>query len=138
MPFVKVNNHRIHYLEATDLGYEVDASKLPIILVHGLGSSENYYVPILEGLAGHRVVIPTTYGAGQSKSQGERLTLEELANDVVGLMDHLKIERAVLGGHSMGGPLVLTIAARNPNRVAGVVGIGPVSLQAGVSFHLPR
>lgn len=128
MPFATVNGHRIHYLEATELGYEVDAAKIPIVLVHGLGSSENYYVPILGGLTGHRVVALTTYGAGQSKSQGESLTLEELADDVMGLMDHLKIEKACLGGHSMGGPMVLTAAARNPHRVAGVVAIGPVSL----------
>lgn len=127
MPFTTINNHRIHYLEASDLGYSVD-TKLPIVLVHGLGSSENYYVPILEQLSGHRVVIPSTYGAGQSKSQGEKLTLEDLADDVIGLMNHLKIEKAVIGGHSMGGPLVLTVAARNADRVAGVVGIGPVSL----------
>lgn len=130
MPFATVSGHKIHYLEASDLGYEVDAGKLPLVLVHGLGSSENYYVPILEQLAGHRVVIPSTYGAGQSKSKVEKLTLEELASDVVGLMDHLKIEKAVVVGHSMGGPLVLTVAARCADRVAGVVGIGPVSLQA--------
>ncbi|CZT15257.1 related to alpha/beta hydrolase [Ramularia collo-cygni] len=127
MPFVTINGHRIHYLEATDLGYDVDAGKLPIVLVHGLGSSENYYVPILEQLGGHRVVVPTTYGAGQSNSKGEQLTLEQLADDVIGLMDHLEIEKAILGGHSMGGPMVLTTAAKNPGRVAGVVCIGPVN-----------
>lgn len=128
MPFATINGHRIHYLESTDLGYQADASKLPIVLVHGLGSSENYYVPILDELAGHRVVIPSTYGAGHSKSQGEKLTLEALSDDVVGLMDHLNIKKAIVGGHSMGGPLVLTVAARNADRIAGVVGIGPVSL----------
>lgn len=129
MPFATINNHKIHYLEAAELGYKVDAGKLPIVLVHGLGSSENYYVPILTQLAGHRVIVPTTYGAGQSRSKGEKLTLEELAADVIGLMDHLAIEKAVVGGHSMGGPLVLTVAAKYPGRVAGVVGIGPVSCQ---------
>lgn len=132
MPFATVNSHKIHYLEATELGYDVDSSKLPIILIHGLGSSENYYLPVLEQLAGHRVVVPTTYGAGQSKSRGEKLTLEELAADVLALMDLLKIEKAVIGGHSMGGPLALTVAAKSPERVAGVVAIGPVSRTANL------
>jgi pimeloyl-ACP methyl ester carboxylesterase len=127
MPFATVNSHRIHYVESSELGYDVDTNKAPIVMVHGLGSSQNFYVPIFPSLTGHRCVALSTYGAAQSKSKGEKLTLEELADDAIGLMDHLKIEKAILAGHSMGGPMVLTAAARHPERVLGVVPIGPVN-----------
>ncbi|SMQ55131.1 unnamed protein product [Zymoseptoria tritici ST99CH_1A5] len=127
MPFATVKSHRIHYVESSELGYENDSSKATIVMVHGLGSSQNFYVPTFPSLAGHRCIALSTYGAAQSKSNGEKLTLEELADDVIGLMDHLKVERAILAGHSMGGPMVLTVAARHPERVLGVVPIGPVN-----------
>jgi pimeloyl-ACP methyl ester carboxylesterase len=127
MPFATVNSHRLHYVESSELGYDVDTSKATIVMVHGLGSSQNFYVPTFPALAGHRCIALSTYGAAQSKSNGEELTLEGLADDVIGLMDHLKIEKAILAGHSMGGPMVLTAAARHSQRVLGVVPIGPVN-----------
>ncbi|EME40130.1 hypothetical protein DOTSEDRAFT_74834 [Dothistroma septosporum NZE10] len=98
-------------------------------MIHGLGSSQNYYVPVIgqPELEGHHCLALSTYGAAQSRSQGENLTLEQLADDVVAMMDHVKIRRAIIAGHSMGGSMAFTIAAKCPDRVAGVVGIGPVN-----------
>ena len=67
-----------------------------------------------------------TYGAARSKSNEEKLTLEGLAEDVIGLMDNLGIEKAVIVGHSMGGTMTCTLAAGWPDRVAGIVCIGPM------------
>ena len=50
-----------------------------------------------------------------------------MGEDAVGLMDEFGIEKAVLVGHSMGGPMFFTIAAAHPDRVAAVVAIGPAS-----------
>lgn len=127
MPFATVNQHTIQYVESGQLGFQVQEDKLPIVCVHGLGSSQNYYMPVVPYLEGHRVVALSTYGAAGSKSQGEKLSLVDMAEDVVGLMDHLNIPKAIVVGHSMGGPMVLTAAARHPDRFAGVVAIGPVN-----------
>lgn len=127
MPYANVNGHRIHYYDTQELGSQIDNGKLPIVMVHGLGSSENYYLPVIPLLEGHRCVALTTYGAALSKSQGEKLSLEGLAEDVAGLLDTLKIPKAIAVGHSMGGPLVLQLAAAHPDKVAGVVAIGPVN-----------
>ncbi|KAK4497201.1 hypothetical protein PRZ48_011651 [Zasmidium cellare] len=127
MPFATVNNHRIQYLDTQQLGYQIDDAKPILVMIHGLGSSQNYYVPVIEELAGYRCIALTTYGAAESKSNGEKLTLEQLAEDVVGLMDHLEISKAIICGHSMGGPMALTVAATHPDRVLGIVGIGPVN-----------
>ena len=83
MPYATVNGHRDHFLDAEALGYKVENGKLPIVMLHGLGGSENYYVPILPKLEGHRCIALTTYGSALSPSQGERLTMDELAEDVV-------------------------------------------------------
>ena len=127
MPYADVNGHRIHYYDTQELGSQIDNGKLPIVMVHGLGSSENYYLPVIPLLEDHRCVALTTYGAALSKSQGEQLSLEGLAEDVAGLLDTLKIPKAIAVGHSMGGPLVLQLAAAHPDKVAGVVAIGPVN-----------
>jgi pimeloyl-ACP methyl ester carboxylesterase len=127
MPFATINGHRVQYLENRDLGIQVDDARVPVVCIHGLGSSQNYYVPAIPYILGHRVVALTTYGAAESNSQGEELSLEGLAEDVVGLMDHLSITRAIIVGHSMGGPMALTVAAKHPDRVVAVVAIGPVN-----------
>lgn len=55
------------------------------------------------------------------------MTLEDLADDVVLVMDELKIEKAIVAGHSMGGTMAVVIAAKYPGRVVGIVPVGPVN-----------
>jgi len=43
------------------------------------------------------------------------------------VMDSLNIAKAVVAGHSMGGPMACLVAAAHPDRVVGIVGIGPVN-----------
>ncbi|KAM3417775.1 hypothetical protein BST61_g6004 [Cercospora zeina] len=127
MPFATVNGHAIQYVESGQVGYDVQEDRLPIVCIHGLGSSQNYYMPVVPYLEGHRVIALTTYGAAESKAKGEKLSLVDMGEDVISLMDHLRIPKAIVAGHSMGGPMALTVAARHPDRVAGVVAIGPVN-----------
>lgn len=127
MPFITVNGHRIQYVESSDVGCQTQEDIIPIICIHGLGSSQNYWLPVMPYLEKHRVIALTTYGAAESRSQGEPISLTQMAEDVVSLMDELKISKAVVAGHSMGGPMALTVAAAHPHRVAGVVAIGPVN-----------
>ena len=91
---------------------------------------------VIPEVNGFRCIAMDTYGAARSKSSGEKLTLEALAEDAVGLMDNLSMEKAVIVGHSMGGTMVFTIAAAYPDRVTGVVAIGPVNPKLEFSFHL--
>lgn len=74
-----------------------------------------------------RCVALDSYGAGRSKSDGEKVTLDGLAEDVVALMDSLKIQNAVVAGHSMGGTMTCIIASKFPERVLGIVPVGPVN-----------
>ncbi|KAK5129494.1 hypothetical protein LTR08_003217 [Meristemomyces frigidus] len=127
MPFAKLKTHRIHYTDTKETSPERGSSHAPIVMVHGLGSSQNFYMPVVPLLPDFRCIAMDTYGAARSKSEGEPLSLPGLAEDVVDLMNHLNINKAVIAGHSMGGTMVCTIAAAHPDRVAGIVAIGPVN-----------
>lgn len=129
MPYITVNKHRLNYFDTQDANPDQGKGRPPVIMIHGLGSSQNYYMSVIPEVTDNRCIAMDTYGAARSKSNGERLTMEGLAEDVVGLMDELGISKAVLAGHSMGGTMVCTIAAAHPDRVAGIVCIGPVNPQ---------
>jgi len=127
MPYATVNSHRVHLTDTKAAEADRGHGKPPILMIHGLGSSQNYYMPVIPYLDKYRCIALDTYGAARSKSQGEDLSLEQLAEDVVGVMDSLNIAKAVVAGHSMGGPMACLVAAAHPDRVVGIVGIGPVN-----------
>lgn len=128
MPYASLNTkHRIHYCDTKQSEPERGHDRSPIVMIHGLGSSQNFYMPAIPHLTEHRCIALDSYGAARSKSEGEPLTLEQLAEDVIALLDHLNVEKAVVVGHSMGGTMVHIIAAAHPKRIIGVVSIGPVN-----------
>jgi len=128
MPYATLSTgHKVHYfdtkLSESDRGHDSP----PMIMIHGLGSSQNFYTPVIPLLKDYRCIALDSYGAARSKSKGEPLTIEQLGEDVVALLDFLDVEKAVVVGHSMGGTMVHVIADAHPERVVGVVSIGPVN-----------
>ncbi|KAF3386983.1 3-oxoadipate enol-lactonase 2 [Penicillium rolfsii] len=124
MPYVQVGSHRLHYSDTCAAGAPTP-SGLTIIFVHGLGSSQNYYFPVLPHLKEHRCITLDTYGAARSLYTHQPVSIPIIADDVIGVLDALKVDKAVVVGHSMGGSVVIELAARYPHRVLGVVSIGP-------------
>lgn len=73
-----------------------------------------------------RVVVPDQRGFGRSAlpidaGRAEITTMDDLADDAVGVLDALGVEQAVLGGVSMGGYALMALLRRAPERVRGVV-----------------
>jgi pimeloyl-ACP methyl ester carboxylesterase len=125
MPFVKVNNHHLHYTDIAPL--KDQTPKGAIIFVHGLGSTQNYFFPIFPYLTSYRVIVFDNYGAGRSKYEtGTETSIPSIAKDVLGLLDHLQVKEAVVAGYSMGGMLPTYLASTAPDRVVGAICIGPV------------
>lgn len=100
-------------------GYET--APYPLVLGHSFMCSTQMWAPIVPYLATtHRVINVDLRGHGRSGPAGP-CTIEDLAGDVLAILDHLEIERAVLFGLSIGGMAAMRVAARHPDRVAGLV-----------------
>ncbi len=132
MPFATVNGKKLNYAD-TQSAESTDSTKKTIFLVHGLGSTQNYYFPILPNLKDYRCIMMDTYGAGRSKFDGKEHSIESIAKDVLGLLDHLKVEKAIVAGYSMGGMIPTQLAATAPERVEAGICIGPVNPSPAVA-----
>jgi pimeloyl-ACP methyl ester carboxylesterase len=106
--------------------YVVQGQGEPVILIHGLGSSEamNWGLPgiIAELAKQHRVIALDCRGHGQSdKPTAEGAYGTNMVEDVVRLMDHLHIARAQVVGYSMGGMIAMKLAVLHPECVTAMV-----------------
>jgi pimeloyl-ACP methyl ester carboxylesterase len=120
--FVQTNGIRMGYYES---GPKSDAP--PVILCHGwpeIAFSWRHQIKALSE-AGIRVIAPDQrgYGVTDRPDPVEAYDLEHLTGDLVGLLDQLRIEKAIFVGHDWGGFVVWQMPSRHPTRVAGVVGI---------------
>jgi pimeloyl-ACP methyl ester carboxylesterase len=106
-------------------GPEVPEST-PIVHVHGFAVSGSYLMPTARALA-HRAttLVPDLPGYGRSPAWGHALGISSLAWALLETLDAVGVERAVLVGNSMGGPVCLEVAHSAPERVAGVVLASP-------------
>ena len=97
-----------------------------VLLVHGYGGDRDSWLFLQEPLvARYRVYALDLPGHGTSGKDVGDGTLDVLADAVTGVLDALGAGRAHLVGHSMGGAVVLAVAARDPGRVASLTLIAP-------------
>jgi pimeloyl-ACP methyl ester carboxylesterase len=102
--------------------YAAYGSGSPVILLHGgLGNSGNwgYQVPALVE-AGYRAIVVDSRGHGRSTWDGRPFSYDQMTTDVLAVMDTLQIDRAALVGWSDGACTALILAAKFPERAAGV------------------
>lgn len=111
MGVVRVNDVRLFY---QDLG---ERAAPAIVLIMGWGGDHTAWAFQLQPFAReHRVVALDNRGAGQSDQPDIPYTVAGMAEDTVGLMDALGIDKAHLCGASMGGMIAQEIALRHPER----------------------
>jgi pimeloyl-ACP methyl ester carboxylesterase len=114
--------------EALDQFFEIDGFQIryreigrgiPVVLLHGRGSNLDVWNWLADSLAtGHRVIAFDQRGAGFSSKSGDSSRYgRAMANDVVGLLDHLGLRRAHLIAHSQGAVIAAYVAAHHPDRV---------------------
>jgi pimeloyl-ACP methyl ester carboxylesterase len=95
----------------------------PLVLVHGAGGTHLDWPPDLLRLPDAHIIALDLPGHGRSTGAGYADTLA-YARDVCALLDALKIERAIIAGHSMGGAIAQQIGIHMPERVAGLILVG--------------
>jgi 3-oxoadipate enol-lactonase len=105
------------------IDYSDDGDGLPVVLVHAFANDRMIWRPQIEALrARYRIFAPTLRGFGaSSRTDGQAVSMDQYADDILALLDHLKIDRAVIGGISLGGYVVLSIAVRHAQRTAGLI-----------------
>lgn len=100
---------------------------LPIVLLHGLMGSGACWAPVARTLDDDlEIVMPDARGHGGTSKPDHGYRYDELARDVVGLIDHLGLARPIVVGHSMGGMTAAVVARATALR--GVVLVDPTFL----------
>ena len=113
MPFANVGGEKIYYTQQGQQG-------IPVVFVHGAARSHliwNMQTRALGAVA--RAVALDLPGHGKSQGAG-RSTVDAFRDVVLGLLDALGFDRAIIVGHSMGGAIAQTLALSHPDRVAGL------------------
>src|SRR6478752_3622617 len=131
----------VHLLPVTNDGEQLSMAYMDVppaqpngrtvVLLHGRNFPSSYWAPVIKMLseAGFRIVVPDQIGFGKSsKPQGE-LHFDNLARNTIALLDHLKIDKAEIVAHSLGGMLGVRIARAFPDRVAHLVLTAPIGLE---------
>lgn len=102
----------------TKISYTDQGEGEVLILLHGFCGSSSYWEEVVPELTRqYRCIVPDLRGHGATDAPEGHYTIEQMGNDVLGLMDELHIEKAVLLGHSMGGYVTLAIAEQHPERL---------------------
>ena len=106
-------------LKDADIYYEVHGSGPPFLFLSETACDGEvwkiYQVP--EFSRDHTVVTFDYRGMGQSSKPSTNYTMEMFADDAAAILDHLKLDEAVVCGHSMGGRVAQVLALKHPSKV---------------------
>ncbi len=97
--------------------------RTPTLMIHGAGSSHLDWPAELRRMAEANAVAPDLPGHGKSAGAGHD-AIGAYAAAIIALLDQLRLARAVMLGHSMGGAVAQLLALHYPDRVAGLVLVG--------------
>jgi len=103
--------------------FQESGSGKPVILLHAFPLSRKMWQSQTEALAaaGCHVITPDLRGFGENNNFADINTMEDMAKDVAELMDVLKIERAIIGGLSMGGYATFNFYRLFPKKFAAML-----------------
>jgi pimeloyl-ACP methyl ester carboxylesterase len=112
----------IALLNNIEVGYDDGGSGSPALLfIHGFPHDRTLWTPQIQGLTVQaRCLAPDLRGFGETSAEPP-YSMDQYADDLVGLLDVLHIDRAVVAGLSMGGYVAFALWRRHPHRVRGLV-----------------
>lgn len=121
--FVTVPTGRVHYLSC--------GSGPEIVMIHGLGGQlGNFDTGLIDNLArDHRVTAIDRPGMGYSeRPAGTPTNVLAQADQIMGIIDALGIERPLIVGHSLGGAIAMAMAIRHGSRIRGLALLAPLTM----------
>jgi pimeloyl-ACP methyl ester carboxylesterase len=117
----------------TRLSFRDTGAGMPVVFLHPTPLDQDYWRPLVEGLAGVRAIVPDFRGHGASElgsnlpvgefarvPDAPVLTMAQLAADVLALLDQLEVAEAVFAGCSIGGYVLLELWRQAPQRMQGL------------------
>jgi len=115
LPKVKVNDINVYY--------EIHGEGFPFIMIRGLGSNIDWWNPeFLDAMSKNfKTIIFDNRGVGRTDKPDIEYSVEMFADDTIGLMDVLDIDRANVLGYSMGGMIAQEIVLKYPERIEKLV-----------------
>jgi pimeloyl-ACP methyl ester carboxylesterase len=100
------------------LAYKVEGTGEPAVFIQGAGLHGDGWLPQTQALRdAFRCITFDNRGMGKSQPSGAAITVSQMAQDTLAVMDAAGIESAHLAGHSLGGAVALEIALTHPRRV---------------------
>lgn len=119
--------------------YAVWGDGSPLILLHGgLGNTEYFGGQVAELAKQYKVIAMDSRGHGRSSRDAQSYSYALMAKDVIGLMDHLKIDKASIVGWSDGGIIGLDIAMNYPDRLDRLFAFGANTNVAGLKPNIDK
>lgn len=117
--WIKTSQLNMHYLDWILPTTSAEHTDTAVLALHGLASSCHWYDLVMPHLAGsHRCIAPDQRGHGQTDQPPTGYDWQSVATDIVEALDLLHLERVSVLGHSWGGYVALSVAAKYPERVS--------------------
>lgn len=110
------------------LSYKSIGNGYPLVLVHGYLGGQDMWLFQKDLEDNFKLIMPSLAGYGESSKMTAPSTIRENAIQVFQLLDHLKIKKFNLLGHSMGGMIVQEMASLFPERVNKLICFGTGSI----------
>lgn len=120
---IKPSNSGYAAVNGLKMYYEVYGKGKPLLLLHGsymnIPLNWSHIIPLLA--KDRQVIVTELQGHGRTKDISRELSFEGMADDVSGLLKHLKIDSADILGYSMGGGVAYQFAVRHPKQLRRLV-----------------
>src|SRR5207253_6626059 len=123
MPYVRTDDRvRLYYEEHGPT--DPDATGSPLVLAYGIGGNADLWDVNVPALAArHRLILwePRGHARSESPEDPTRVTFGHWVLDLHDLLEHLELERAVVGGLSLGGGIATRFTLKHPDRVSALI-----------------
>jgi pimeloyl-ACP methyl ester carboxylesterase len=112
-----------YHTKTGSIAYTVHGSGQPLVLIHAFPVDQTLWQKQITGLKQYfKIITLDLWGFGQSQPvDRQAVTMDDYAQEVSELLTYLQIDRAIIGGESMGGYIALAYLANYPSHVAGLI-----------------
>lgn len=116
-----------------NIDYEVHGQGEPLVLIQGLGAPRSAWIFQTRAFGKYyRVITLYNRGVGKSDKPSEPYTIRTMADDTIGLMDYLNIDRAHILGMSLGSLIAQEVAINYPERVRKLILVAAIAVGEGM------